>query len=223
MVPIKNPWIKSEERRGNPDKLAREIDRKLHTWLKNSCGRLRQIIDRADVDEEALLETASFPLTLGKGFTEGAPRQRALGEFWVGEEGLCRGLDRHSAKKSSRHGAGAWDGVFAEGRLRGPSAKNYSFLFWKIFAEGLQSWPSAKKCCRNVIFFKKNLCRGQWDGPRQRTLLCRGPWSLPLAKRQKFNLFFCFLHSINTSISYIYIYISTITYIYITQNPFSHN
>ena len=57
-------------------------------------------------------------------------------------------------------------------------------------------------------FFKKNLCRGQWESPRQRTLLCRGPWSLPSAKRQKFQFFFCFLHSIDTSISYIYIYIS---------------
>ena len=46
------------------------------------------------------------PLTLGKGFAEGGPRQRALGEFWVGEEGLCRGpFIGHSAKPLPRAGA----------------------------------------------------------------------------------------------------------------------
>ena len=67
-------------------------------------------------------------------------------------------------------------------------------FFWKIFAEGLQPWPSAKKCCR---FFPKNLCRGQWDDPRQRIILflkknlCRGPPTMALGKEmlQKFYFF----------------------------------
>ena len=78
-----------------------------------------------------------------------------------------------------------------------------------------------KEMLQKFYFFKKTLCRGQWDGPRQRTLLCRGPWSLLSAKRQNFKFLFCFLHSIDTSISYIYI--NHHIYIYMTQNPFSHN
>jgi hypothetical protein len=54
------------------------------------------------------------PQTLGKGFVEGGPRQRALGKFWVGEEvftegylsgtrqSLCRGPKKPSAKKNPR-------------------------------------------------------------------------------------------------------------------------
>ena len=80
------------------------------------------------------------PLTLGKGFAEAALGKELSGNFESAKrvfaedplsgtrQTLCRGLERHSAKKSSRHSAGAWDGVFAEGRLRGPSAKNYSFF-----------------------------------------------------------------------------------------------
>ena len=80
------------------------------------------------------------PLTLGKGFAEAALGKELSRNFESAKrvfvedplsgtrQSLCRGLDRHSAKKSSRHGAGAGDGVFAEGRLRGPSAKNYSFF-----------------------------------------------------------------------------------------------
>ena len=53
------------------------------------------------------------PETLGKGFAEGCPRQRPLGEFLDGE-GTALGKE----KKPS--GAGAVGGFFAEGR---PSAK----------------------------------------------------------------------------------------------------
>ena len=138
------------------------------------------------------------PLTLGKDFVEGGPRQRAFGEFWVGEEGLCRGsLIGHSAKPLPRAGPalGKEKQPSRRRRLgrslcRGPSpgalGKELFFFFWKIFAEGLQPWPSAKKCCR---IFPKNLCRGQWDGPRQRIILffwknlCWGLPRRPSAKK----------------------------------------
>ena len=63
-----------------------------------------------------------------------------------------------------------------------------------------------------MIFFKKIFAEGYCLGPRQRTLACRGPWSLPSAKRQKFNFFFVFCIP---STQAFHIYISTITYIYI--------
>ena len=153
---------------------------------------------------------------LGKelsGNFESAKRVFAEGPLSGTRQSLCRGLERHSAKKSSRHGAGAWDGVFAEGRLRGPSAKNYSF-FLKNLCRGPPTMALGKEMCR---IFPKNLCRGQWDGPRQRIILffekslprastqalgkeilfflkkslCRGPPTMALGKEmlQKFYFF----------------------------------
>ena len=87
-------------------------------------------------------------------------------------------------------------------------------FFLKIFAEGLQPWPSAKKCCRNFIFLKKIFAKGNG---RQRTLLCRGPWSLPSAKRQKFNFFLFFAFHRHKH----FIYISHITHFVIIYH--NHN
>jgi hypothetical protein len=68
------------------------------------------------------------PKALGKGFAEGGSWQKTLGKFLDGKGGLCRGpFIGHSAKKSSRHGAGTVGGFFAEGR---PSAKIF-FIFLK--------------------------------------------------------------------------------------------
>ena len=108
-------------------------------------------------------------------------------------------------------------------------------IFLKNLCRGLPRKPSAK----NFIFFKKkSLPRAPNHGPRQRnvaeilfflkkifaegngTALGKGPFfaeGLGHCPRQRGRnlIFFCFLHSIDTSISYIYIYISTITHIYI--------
>ena len=128
---------------------------------------------------------------LGKelsGNFESTKRVFAEGPLSGTRQSLCRGLERHSAKKSSHHGAGVWDGVFAEGRLRGPSAKNYSF-----FLKNLCRWPPTlalgKEMCR---IFLKNLCRGQWDGPRQRIILLKKIFAegFPAGPRQRnFNFF----------------------------------
>ena len=144
---------------------------------------------------QLLLETTSLPrVALGKelsGNFESAKRVFAEGPLSGTRQSLCRGLEWHSTKKSSRHGA--WDGVFAEGRLRGPSAKNYSF-FLKNLCRGSPTMALGKEMCR---IFPKNLCRGQWDGPRQRIILfflkslCRAPPTMALGKEmlQKFYFF----------------------------------
>ena len=96
------------------------------------------------------------PETLGKGFAEGCPRQRPLGEFLDGEgvfaegplsgtrQSLCRGLGRPSAKKRGRQAPaplavslprahprqrnGFFFNLFAEGRL---SANKFFYFFKK--------------------------------------------------------------------------------------------
>ena len=131
------------------------------------------------------ITTGDGLLTLGKelsGNFELAKRVFAEGPLSGTRQSLCRGLDRHSAKKSSHHGAGAWDGVFAEGHLLGPLAKNF---FLKNLCRGPPSMALGKEMCR---IFPKNLCRGQWDGPQQRIILsflknlCRGLPRRPSAK-----------------------------------------
>ena len=56
------------------------------------------------------------------------------------------------------------------------------------------------------IFFQKNLCRGLLLGPSAKDPSL--PRALVIALGKEADFFFCFLHSIDTSISYIYIYIS---------------
>ena len=55
------------------------------------------------------------------------------------------------------------------GQWDGPQQRIILFLK-KIFAEGLQPWPSAKKCCRNFIFKKKIFAEGNG------TALGKGPF-----------------------------------------------
>ena len=106
------------------------------------------------------------PETLGKGFAEGCPRQRPLGEFLDGEgvfvEGPAKPLPRARTalgKEKNPSRAGAVGGFFAEGR---PSAKKW--FFFNLFAEGR---PSANKF---FYFFLKNLCRGPAPWPSAKKL-----------------------------------------------------
>ena len=136
--------------------------------------------------EAHALALGKGPETLGKGFTEGCPRQRTLREFLDGEgvfaegplsgtrQSLCRGSGRPSAKKRSRQAPaplavslpradprqrnGFFLNLFAEGR---PSANKF-FYFFKNLCRGPPPWPSAKKFSG---FFPKNLCRGLLQGP----------------------------------------------------------
>ena len=148
---------------------------------------------------------------IGGFFAEGRPSANKFFYFFL--KNLCRGPPLWpSAKKFS--------GLFKNSLPRaGPRQRNGFFEFFLTLCRGPAPGPSAKKL--SGFFSKKIFAEGYCLGPRQRTLVCRGPWSLPSAKRQKFKFFFVFLHSIVTSISYIYIYIYI--NIYITQNPFSHN
>jgi len=206
-----------------------------HYWTRPLCRGL-----------EAL---GKGPKALGKGFAEGGSRQRTLGEFLDGKDGLCRGPTWPSAKKSNHNSAVSRDGVFAEGLYLRPSAKKLSRIFFKkffaegyriVFAEGLLQRPSVKKMPR--FFLKKNslpratrrplaksvrrnfstnfFAEGYGEGPRQRPNICRGLWSRPSAKIQKILFLICFLHSIDINISYIYIYI----YIYQPSHMYiTHN
>ena len=79
---------------------------------------------------------------LGKelsGNFESAKRVFAEGPLSGTRQSLCRGLERHSAKKSSR--------------LRGPSAKKCAEFFQKIFAE-----VNGTALGKELFFFLKNLC-----------------------------------------------------------------
>ena len=114
--------------------------------------------------------------------------------------------------------------IFVEGLLYGPRQRNFQDFFknslprtgprqrngfFEIFltlCRGPAHWPSAKKF--PGFFSKKIFAEGYCLGPRQRTLLCRGPWSLPLAKRQKFNFFLFFAFYGHKHFIYIHIYIS---------------
>ena len=121
------------------------------------------------------------PLALDKGFAEGCPRQRPLGEFLDGEgtfaegplsgtrQSLCRGPGRPSAKKRSRQAPaplavslpradprqrnGFFLDLFAEGR---PSANKFFYFFLKTFAEGLLPGPRQRNF---QDFSKKSLPR----------------------------------------------------------------
>ena len=80
--------------------------------------------------------------TLGKGFAEGCPRQRPLGEFLDGEGVFARALYRALGK------------AFVEGQ-DGPRQRKEAVRRrrrWRFFAEGR---PSAKK-----LFFFEFVCRG---------------------------------------------------------------
>ena len=123
------------------------------------------------------------PETLGKGFAEGCPRQRPLGEFLDGEgvfaegplpgtwQSLCRGPGRPSAKKRSRQAPAplAVSLPRADPRQRNgffliclPRADPRQIIFFKNLCRGSPPWPSAKKFSG---FFKNSLPRA---GPRQR-------------------------------------------------------
>ena len=94
--------------------------------------------------------------TLGKGFAEGCPRQRPLGEFLDGEGSLPRARTAlGKEKKPSR--AGAVGGFFAEGR---PSAKKWFFFEFFLPRAGPR---------QRIFKNPKNLfAEGQGGGPRQR-------------------------------------------------------
>ena len=126
------------------------------------------------------------PETLGKGFVEGCPRQRPIGEFLDGEgvfaegplsgtrQSLCRGPGRPSAKKRGRQAPAplAVSLPRADPRQRNgfffgiclpradPRQINF-FIFFKNLCRGPPPWPSAKKFSG---FFKNSLPRA---GPRQ--------------------------------------------------------
>ena len=99
--------------------------------------------------------------TLGKGFAEGCPRQRPLGEFLDGEgvfaegplsgtrQSLCRGPGQPSAKKRSRHAPAP----LAVSLPRADPRQRNGFFVLNLFAEGR---PSANKF---FYFFFKNLCK----------------------------------------------------------------
>ena len=124
----------------------------------------------------------------------GGPRQRIILFFWkIFAEGLQPWL---SAKKFAEF----FQKIFAEGNRTAlgkelffffekslsrasPQALGKEILIFlkKVFAEGLRPWPSAKKCSK---IFPMNLCRGQWDGPRQRIILFFKKKSLPRVSPQ---------------------------------------
>ena len=112
------------------------------------------------------------PLTLGKGFAEGGPRQRALGEFWVGEEGLCRGpFIGHSAKPLPRAGA-------ALGKEKQPSQ-------CRRLGRSLCRGPYLGALGKELFFFfEKSLRRASNHGPRQRNVQNFSKKSLPRASPQ---------------------------------------
>ena len=134
-----------------------------------------------------MLALGKGPETLGKGFAEGCPRQRPLGEFLDGEGVFAEGQDGPRQRKEAVRRRRRWRflcrgptlgkemvfflNLFAEGR---PSA-NKSFYFFLNLCRGPPLWPSAKKYSG---FFKNSLPRA---GPRQRNgffeflTLCRGP------------------------------------------------
>ena len=123
------------------------------------------------------------PETLGKGFAEGCPRQRPLGEFLDGEgvfaegplsgtrQSLCRGPGRPSAKKRSRQAPAplAVSLPRADPRQRNgffefflPRAGPRQRIFFKTFAKGLLPGPRQRNF---QDFSQKNLCRGLLQGP----------------------------------------------------------
>jgi hypothetical protein len=133
-------------------------------------------------------------------------------------QSLCRGPTRPSAKKSNHNGAVSRDGVFAEGLYHRPSAKKLSRIFFKkFFAEGYKE-ALGKDCTQE--FFCKFLCRGLWRRPSAKTQSLPRAMVKALGKETEnfiSNLFFTF----HPHKHFIYIYISTITYVYHAQSNFS--
>ena len=127
-------------------------------------------------------------------FAEGRPSANKSFYFFLN---LCRGPPLWpSAKKFS--------GFFKNSLPRaGPRQRNG---FFEIFNPLPRAYSLALGKEIGRIFSKKIFAEGYCLGPRQRTLLCRGPWSLPSAKRQKFKFFFVFCIP-STQAFHIYTYI----------------
>jgi len=154
-----------------------------------------------------------FAETLVKGPKNPRQRQRALGKFWVGKEGLCRGLFiGHSAKKSNYDGVVSLDGVFAEGIYPRPSAKKIYFFSKKSLCRGPPPTTLGKEILQ--VFSKKALPRDIVKVIGKDQFFAKGPSQCP--RQRKENLFFCFCFfefRRGKHFIYIHIHISTITYI----------
>ena len=168
---------------------------------------------------------------------------------------ICRALGkafsecqrRHSAKKSSRQRRCSVDGVFAECRQFGHSAKTFFIFFSKTLCQvprrqGTRqrhflfflknSLPSASPAWHSAkifyFFLKKNLCRVQCPGTRQSFLALPSAMTIALGKSTKIAIFFVFCIPLTQTVQiyitcHIYITnITIITYIYHNEIIFTH-